>query len=137
MIFVDTSAWFARLVTDDPNHQAALEWSVSNRERLITTDYVIDETLTLLRVRGQHRSAIVFGEAMFEAPIATIHYVTPDEIREAWRVFRDYRDKAWSFTDATSKVVMERLGIRQAAAFDEHFRQFGTVEIVPSGNAGT
>jgi len=132
MIFVDTSAWFARLVTDDPNHKAALAWIASNRERLITTDYIIDETLTLLRVRGQHRSAMAFGESMFETPIATIHYVSPDEIREAWRVFRDYRDKAWSFTDATSKAIIERLGIRQAFAFDEHFRQFGTVEIVPS-----
>jgi predicted nucleic acid-binding protein len=134
MIFIDTSAWFARLVTDDPNHQAALAWSASNRERLITTDYIIDETLTLLRARGQHRSAIVFGESMFDAPIATIHYMTPDEIREAWRVFRDYSDKAWRFTDATSKVVIDRLGIRQASSFDEHFRQFGTVEIVPVGD---
>ena len=131
MIFVDTSAWFARFATDDPHHRVALDWTRSNLDQLITTDYVIDETLTLLRVRGEYRCAFEFGESMFDFPTAKIHYVTIEEIHEAWRIFRDYRDKTWSFTDATSKVVIERLGIRQAFAFDEHFKQFGTVEVVP------
>jgi len=46
-------------------------------------------------------------------------------------LFRDYADKRWSFTDCTSKVVMERLGIRTAFAFDHHFKQFGDVKVVP------
>jgi hypothetical protein len=133
MIFVDTSAWFARLVDNDRHYEAARKWTRSNRERLITTDYVIDETLTLLKARGEHRSAEAFGKSMFEVPIANIHYLSPDEILAAWRVFRDFRDKAWSFTDATSKVVIEKLGLRQAFAFDQHFLQFGSVEIVPAG----
>lgn len=40
-------------------------------------------------------------------------------------------DKQWSFTDCTSRVVMERLGIQKVFAFDDHFRQFGTVTVVP------
>ncbi len=42
-------------------------------------------------------------------------------------VFRRYQDKQWSFTDCTSKVLIERLGIAEAFAFDHHFEQFGTV----------
>ncbi len=35
------------------------------------------------------------------------------------------------FADCTSKVVIEKLGLAYAFAFDQHFRQFGTVAIVP------
>ena len=46
-------------------------------------------------------------------------------------MFRDYADKDWSFTDCTSKVVIDSLGITTAFSFDQHFRQFGTVTVVP------
>jgi len=49
----------------------------------------------------------------------------------AWNVFRRFTDKAWSFTDCVSYVVMQRLKISTACSFDEHFRQFGTVAVVP------
>ena len=39
--------------------------------------------------------------------------------------------KGWSFTDCTSKVIMERLNISTAFSFDEHFEQFGSVIRVP------
>ena len=47
MIFVDTSAWFAAYVPSDPQHRAVRE-EIEAAPRLVTTDYVIDETLTLL-----------------------------------------------------------------------------------------
>jgi hypothetical protein len=53
MIFVDTGAWFASVVPWDANHAAAVAWLGQNREILITTDYILDETLTLLRVRKE------------------------------------------------------------------------------------
>ena len=49
MIFVDTSAWFAAIVPSDPNHPHATSWLAQSSEPLLTTDYVIDEILTLLR----------------------------------------------------------------------------------------
>ena len=50
----------------------------------------------------------------------------------AWEVFRRFSDKRWSFTDCTSKVVMDRLGIAgPCLAFDQHFRQFGSIQVVP------
>jgi predicted nucleic acid-binding protein len=45
--------------------------------------------------------------------------------------FRRFADKDWSFTDCTSCVVMQKLGITTACSFDHHFRQFGTVSVVP------
>jgi predicted nucleic acid-binding protein len=50
-VFVDTGAWFAYLVRRDPDHRAATRWMRRNRQPLVTTDYILDELLTLLKVR--------------------------------------------------------------------------------------
>ncbi len=131
MIFVDSGAWFASVIATDPDHAAAAIWLATNREPLLTTDYVVDETLTLLRARGQSQIAAAIGAALFDESLAVLHYCTKDEILLAWNTFRQFSDKDWSFTDCLSKVVMEKLAIRTAFAFDKHFYQFGTVSVVP------
>lgn len=131
MIFTDTGAWFALLLTDDPNHQAARDWFRTNRQILITTDYVIDETLTLLKARGQMRKALEIGRQFFANTLCQVYFLTEEDILETWRTFERYADKEWSFTDCSSKVVMDKLEITQAFAFDHHFRQFGTITVVP------
>ena len=131
MRFVDCGAWYALFVPADANHQAADGWLSANPCRLITTDYIIDETLTLMRARGYPKRALDFGRTVFGGGLAEVHYLTRGEIAEAWRVFERFQDKEWSFTDCTSKVVMEMLGITEAFASDHHFRQFGTVTVVP------
>jgi uncharacterized protein len=131
MTFVDTGAWFATFVPFDRRHVEANRWFQRNTSPLVTTDYIIDETLTLMRARGERDRAIAVADAFFAGELATIHYLTQDEIRAAWDVFQKYDDKDWSFTDCTSKVVMETLGIATAFAFDHHFRQFGAFAIVP------
>lgn len=132
MTFVDTSAWYALVVPDDENYERAHEWLKSYPGRLITTDYVIDETLTLLRSRGQRDDAIDWGTTMFDPNTpAFVHFLHPKSIDDAWNIFREFDDKDWSFTDCSSKVVIDQLGIQTAFAFDHHFRQFGTVTVVP------
>ena len=131
MIFVDTGAWFASVVPTDPYHKAAAAWLSANTSPLITTDYIIDETLTLLRARGERRRALLLGKDFFHSEVAEIHKLTSADIVLAWEMFEGFADKDWSFTDCTSKVVIERLGIKQAFAFDHHFSQFGNVEVVP------
>ena len=129
--FVDTGAWFAAVVPWDANHASAAAWFEHNDRPLITTDYIVDETLTLLRSRGEGQRAITLGERFFGGHVATIHLLTSVEIEAAWEVFRRFRDKDWSFTDCTSKVVAEELSCAVAVAFDEHFRQFGTTLVEP------
>jgi uncharacterized protein len=131
VIFVDTGAWFASVVPTDPDHDAARTWLGANREPLMTSDYVVDETLTLLRARGESRRAVALGRRFFAGQIALVHHLEQSEIRDAWQVFEQFSDKLWSFTDCTSKVLMARMGITRAFAFDEHFGQFGTVVVCP------
>ena len=133
MIFVDTSAWFAAIVPDDRNYEIVQKWLESNSDQLLTTDYVIDETLTLLKARGEYRYAIELGAHFFGGELAIVAKVENGDLLRAWELFRDYSDKEWSFTDCTSKVVMERLGVKTALAVDHHFTQFGTIAVVPQG----
>src|SRR2546421_3859764 len=102
-----------------------------NREPLLTSDFVVDETLTPLRARGERKRALTLGSKFFSSAIAAIHYLTEEELLEAWHVFETFSDKDWSFTDCTSKVLMEKLRIERAFGFDQHFRQFGGVHLVP------
>ena len=131
MIFVDTGAWFASVVPTDRDHAAAVRWLRHNTQPFITTDYIVDETLTLLKARGQTLRAWTLGEQFFRGTLATIYYLTEADIVLSWQVLRQYADKAWSFTDCTSKMLIDKLHLRQAFAFDDHFRQFGSIEVVP------
>ena len=131
MVFVDTSAWFAAVVPSDANHSHAATWLATNSDVLITTDFVIDEILTLLRARGEHQRAKLLGQKFFDGSIAEIYFLTEEDIRQAWVIFEQYHDKSWSFTDCSSKVVIDEMNIAQALAFDHHFHQFGTVRVVP------
>jgi predicted nucleic acid-binding protein len=80
VIFVDSGAWFASVIATDPDHAAAAAWLASNREALLTTDYVLDETLTLLRARGQSHIAVALGAALVAESLAVLHFCTKDEI---------------------------------------------------------
>ncbi|MGD9723882.1 MAG: type II toxin-antitoxin system VapC family toxin [Pirellulales bacterium] len=131
MIFVDTGAWFALSVPSDIDHLSAKQYIASNREQLVTTDYVIDELLTLFRVRRQSQRALQWVVEVLGGNLFELARVTPSDFDRAMSIYRDFSDKQWSFTDCTSFAVMERLSIATAFAFDDHFRQFGSITIHP------
>jgi predicted nucleic acid-binding protein len=134
LIFVDTGGWVAYVLSDDQYHTSATRWMHLNQQPLITTDYVIDEALTLLKARGEPVRAQQPGLLLFGSNSrgsVHVHYLTQEDILDGWQVFYSYIDKEWGFTDCTSKIIIEKFGIQQAFAFDHHFRQFGTVIVVP------
>ncbi len=132
MILVDTGAFFALFVVEDERHQDANKWYLANQDRsLVTTDYVIDELLTLMRSRGVGPQTLRAGLLLINQRFCAMEKVQLTDFQEAWEIFSRFRDKGWSFTDCVSRVVMERLKITTAFAFDDHFRQFGTVAVVP------
>jgi uncharacterized protein len=131
MIFVDTGAWFASVVPSDRDHVTVTHWLNQNTQLLITSDYIVDETLTLLKARGQALRAMAMGEQFFRGTLASISYLSDADIILSWQTFHQFSDKEWSFTDCTSKVLIDKLHLQQAFAFDHHFHQFGSVEVVP------
>jgi len=131
MIFVDAGGWFASVVTDDDDYEAARIWLQENKELLFTTNYIVDETLTLLRARGENQKALEVGNLFFRGVLADVYHLSEDDVLQSWKVFQKFSDKDWSFTDCSCKFVCEKFGITHAFSFDKHFRQFGTVIIVP------
>ena len=130
MVFADTGAWYAYFVSGDPSHDRVRSWVKSNQEPLITTDYCIDETLTLLLARREPRRALEAGRTFFQSDLVQIEFLLPDQIRRAWILFQQRAAAGWSFTDCTSKIVIDDLSIKTAVALDIHFRQFG-IAVVP------
>jgi len=61
---------------------------------------------------------------MKQSGILEIVHISEQIEEESWHVFERFnKDKKWSFTDCTSKVVMDSLGITEVFAFDYHFEQ--------------
>ncbi|NJK27501.1 MAG: type II toxin-antitoxin system VapC family toxin [Coleofasciculaceae cyanobacterium SM2_3_26] len=76
-------------------------------------------------------NSLTHDQAFFSGALAPLHYLTEEDIQQAWQIFWQFSDKDWSFTDCTSRVVMARLGLVDAFVFDRHFRQFGFVKVAP------
>ena len=64
------------------------------------------------------------------AHVWRIEAVNLSDEEKAKEIIRRYADKTFSYTDATSFAVMERLNVRSAFGFDPHFRQYGLVLLV-------
>ena len=129
-LFVDTSAWVALNDLKDQHHAVAVEKLArirSEKVELVTSDYILDETLTLIRMRTFHQAAIAFGDALLKSGVASMVTIS-DEVRSAaFVLFRKYDDKDLSFTDCTSFALMTRLKVQTAFTFDGHFQQVGSV----------
>jgi len=126
--FVDTSGFYALLVNDDRMHARASELlgrAARSGGRFVTTDYVLDETATLLNAGGHGRPAEAFFQAVFASRACRIEWMDPDRFAQTRQFFLKHHDKSWSFTDCFSFLVMRELGLRDALTTDAHFRQAG------------
>ena len=126
--FTDSSGWIALFDPDDKHyvlvHNRMREIS-EHGHRLVTTDYILDETITHLVATINHNKAESFAVWVLAQKRIQIVHVDEELWDEALALFRRYDDKAFSFTDCTSFVVMQHHKIRDAFAFDRHFEQMG------------
>jgi predicted nucleic acid-binding protein len=134
MIFVDSGAWIALLDQRDGFHRPALgfqrELHRGNHGRLVTTDYVLDEAITYLRLHGPAGLVGEFREIVTTSESLHVVWTTPERFWAAWDTMLARPDKRWSLTECLSFVTMEALGIRIAFGFDSDFRQAG-FELLP------
>ncbi len=127
-LFVDTSAWLALNDRNDQYYSKAVAKSgeiKKHRIELVTSEYIMDESITLIRYRVSHQAAVTFGDSLLNSNIVRIEDVGAEERYKAWEMFKRYADKELSFTDCTSFILMKNLRLQKAFAFDEHFKQAG------------
>lgn len=135
-LFLDTSALVAMEDLDDANHKRAMEFREKIRSgdtifrSLITSNYVVDETLTLLRFHCGYNVAVAFRRTLETSKLMRVFWVTELLEKAAWKIYEKHSDKEYSFTDCTSFAIMDTEAIRSSFTFDEHFSQYG-YDVVP------
>jgi predicted nucleic acid-binding protein len=130
--FIDTWAWLVLASDRDPAFSAVSTLRAEAASRpgaWVTTDYVLDETLTRLFAIAPFPKARRFAEAIFEASesnLVKIERITPERFQAAWQLRLRYRDKPRiSFTDLTSFVVMKEMHLISVISGDAHFEHAG------------
>ncbi len=132
--FVDTAAYYALADADDTNHPAArgiLTQLRTQRWRLVTTNFVLAETHALVLHRLGRAAAMRVLTDIRTSPGTQLVRVTSADETRAQAIITRYTDKLFSYTDATSFAVMERLGLSQVFTFDRDFTQYGFIQLVP------
>ena len=133
-IFVDTGAFVALVDSDDRNHGRAKRFARGLPKKgrsLVTSTYVIDESITLIRLKVSHAAAVGFGDRLFRARWCRIVDVDEPLRHAAWDVFVRYEDQVFSFTDCTSFALMRSMGLTEAFAFDGDFGAAGFTRLPP------
>jgi predicted nucleic acid-binding protein len=129
-VLVDTSGFFALLNRRDEHHERARtlfrQLSLSQTQ-LVLTNFIRAEAHGLVINRLGHHLADRFLEQLATAPGTVLLRVTEVDEERALAILARYKDKDFSFVDATSFAVMERVGLTHALAFDAHFSQYGLV----------
>ena len=130
--FVDSTFLVARFNVRDDRHKEALAFvgelaaGAMGAFRVVTTDYVFDETVTAILARTRnHALAANAGRSVLNSKAWRLEFLGRRDFEKGWEFFLDRGDKRWSFTDCMSFTFMEDRGFRKALAFDENFRQAG------------
>ncbi|MEK7565841.1 MAG: PIN domain-containing protein [Patescibacteria group bacterium] len=127
-IFVDTSFFKGLIDGRDDFHKEAVKIFAGMAKEdivLITSNYILDETFTLIRKRRGRDKVKELRDFLAKAipPIKIVRVIAGDEAN-AWGWFlKDWSDL--SFTDCVSFAVVKRLGLDRVATFDQHFQKAG------------
>ena len=125
MIFLDTSAIYAWTDSADKNHQVAvqaLQQILISGEQLITHNYVLLETITLIQARLGVAAALKLIKdcAQFE-----IEWIDKDIHDLGTAALEKSAKRRISLVDQISFLTMRRRKLTTAFAFDPHFKAAG------------
>lgn len=129
-VFIDTSAWMAYYLSDEPDHiriKNLIKGFIKEHTAIITSNDVIDETVTNF-VYIKPKIAGKFVEFIQRAivKIAVTQLWVDQEIQnEAFELVQKFSEHKISLTDATSIVLMNRFNIDTVVSLDSDFRKVG------------
>ena len=128
-IFFDTGFFYALKFKKDPNHAKAnkmlKEISQKKFGSQLTSDYIIDELMTLTWNRTKNQKLISEIWEYFVPPtsICNVIQISMDDLFQIYDKFYKLLEgkKFLSFTDCSILVLMEKLNIKYLASFDSNF----------------
>lgn len=129
-VIVDTSFFVALKSLRDADHDRAVALFADLLRGEMggahTTNFVFSEAVTAVLARARRHSAAVGVGDLIRlsrdgSPVFPMHHVTEEELEEAWREFRRYRERELSMTDWTTVVVARHLEAEAVLSFDRGF----------------
>jgi predicted nucleic acid-binding protein len=135
-IFVDTSALLAILTATERNHtRARAVWLdlLSRGEHLMTTNYVLLETIALVQRRLGFQAIVDFQRDA--VPILRVIWIGEDDHTTAVAALLAANRRQLSLVDCASFTAMRRLGLDTVFAFDRHFAEQGFI-CLPGEDSG-
>jgi predicted nucleic acid-binding protein len=99
--------------------------AVMDRSEFVTTDYVVDETATLLQARGFSGLLPLFFDSVLASRACRLVWMDIDRFQRTRALFLAHRGRGGSFTDCLSFIVMKELRLREALTKDAHFEASG------------
>jgi predicted nucleic acid-binding protein len=136
IVFVDSSALKANYDSGDGHHAETRQLMQKIQARqtditsFLTTDYVLDEAITLTRFAHSHAKAAELAGAILSSRFIRLIYAGEVLFSAGMKTFKQHSDKEWSFTDCVSFAAMKAEGVRTAFTFDAHFKQAG-FDVIP------
>lgn len=132
MIFIDAGAFIARYVEKDQFHSKALAcWAVLEKsaEKLVTSNYVLDETATALGRRAGNVFAANRLKNIYASQAFQIWRPDKDDELRAIELFAKFADQGVSFTDCISFVLMTTRHVHRVFTFDRHLDSGGFTRV--------
>jgi uncharacterized protein len=125
MIFVDTGYFFAIANPSDQHYRRAMRWASAYRGQLLTTEYVLWESVNALSRPLDRPQAHILLDTIRLSPEWNVLAATDQLFTAGLAMHRQHMDNEWSLTDCISFFVMRQSSIRSAFAHDHHFEQAG------------
>jgi len=126
LIFVDTTVWVGASDENDefyePSRPIVEAIRFGRLPLALTTDFVIDETVTILGKRKDFGAvkAQKVGEGLLSSPRVFVVFIDELLLKDALKCYPRYRGKL-SLTDVVSVVVMKKYHIREIFSHDKDF----------------
>lgn len=135
-VFADTSALYAFVDRRDAWHEtarAAVERAIKSGRLIVTTDYVVTETVNLANARGGKHVANRVLDLIEQSDGIRVEWIGVERFERTKAYFRKHADHGYSFTDCTSFVVMKEERLSEAITTDSHFVEAGFKVLLPIG----
>ncbi len=108
-VFIDTGAFYSIANKKDQWHKKtsnALKHLFNNKAMFYTSNFILSETYTLLRFRMDHPRAVKFIDEYQGSGIKNLRVSQIIEMT-AMQIFKQYKDKTFSFVDCTSFALID------------------------------
>ena len=122
MLFADTSFLVASLRVNDENHLRAKAIVESMTEKMMISDHVLSEFLTLLAYKEGNKTAYQAGKDLLGSDVLMV-YAVQEDILPSLELVR--MTPKLSMCDAISATIMKKLGTRKILSFDSDFDRLG------------